>query len=149
MPCYERMCPLCGGEKEVILRMSERDKEIICETCHIVMIKKISLPAKTAGLWDGGWRNGMSGAGFFSPSLGTHVSSPSEERKIMESRGFVAESDMGKGFIDDHIQKQNDRAERQDRINKTYLDNLNKFGGDKVKAVTETFPAEQMLKGDN
>lgn len=129
--------------------MSERDKEIICETCHIVMIKMISLPAKTAGLWDGGWRNGMSGAGYFSPSLGTHVSSQHEERKIMEKKGFIAESDMGAGYIDSHIQKQNEEAERQEKITKTYVDNLQKFGGDKIKAVTETFPAHEMLKGDN
>lgn len=149
MPIYSRVCPLCGGEEEVILKMSERDKEIICKTCHIVMIKMVTVPAKTPGLWDGGWKEGLTGAGYFSPSLGKHVSSKHQERKIMESKGFVAESDMGKGFIDNHIQKQNERAEKQDKINKTYLDNLKKHGGDKIKAVTETFPAEQMLKEAN
>lgn len=146
MPIYERTCPLCGKHEEVILKMSERDSEVICKTCHIVMIKGITVPAKTPGLWDGGWKEGMSGAGYFSPSLGKYVSSKNQERKIMESKGFVAESDMGAGYIDNHIQKQNERAERQDKINKTYIDNLQKNGGDKIKAITETFPAHEMLK---
>ena len=145
MPIYERTCIRCGGHKEVILKMSERDSEVICETCHIVMVKKVTIPARTAGLWDAGWKEGLSGAGYYSPSLGRVVSSKTQERKIMEKAGFVAESDMGKGFIDNEIRKKNEAAEKQDKINATYIQNLQKFGGDKVKAVTETFPAHEML----
>jgi len=146
MPIYERECLVCSGVKEVILRISERDSEIICESCHVVMVKRFSLPAKTAGMWASDWRDGMSGAGFYSPSLGKMVGSSYHERKIMESKGFVAESDMGHGFIDRHIEKKAEEAAKAEAVSKTYIDNLTKFGGDKIRAVSETFPAHEMLQ---
>jgi predicted nucleic acid-binding Zn ribbon protein len=140
MPIYERECLVCSGVKEVILRISERDSEVICESCHVVMVKRFSLPAKTAGMWASDWRDGMSGAGFYSPSLGKMVGSSYHERKIMESKGFIAESDMGAGFIDRHIEK------KAEAVSKTHVENLTKFGGDKIRAVSETFPAHEMLQ---
>lgn len=145
MPIYERWCFVCGGSKEVLLKMSNRDAEVICEKCHVVMGVKVTMPAKTAGLWDGGWKAGLA-AGYFSPSLGKQVSSKNEERRIMESKGFVAESDMGSGFIDNMIAKKAEETAATDKMCKTYIDNLTKYSGDKIKAVTETFPAHEMLK---
>lgn len=146
MPIYERECLVCSGVKEVILRISERDSEIICNSCHVVMVKRFSMPAKTAGMWASDWRDGMSGAGYYSPSLGKTVGSSYHERKIMESKGFIAESDMAPGFIDKHIEKKAEEAAKAERVSQTYIDNLTKFGGDKIRAVSETFPAHEMLQ---
>jgi predicted nucleic acid-binding Zn ribbon protein len=146
MPIYERCCLVCKGTKEIILRIDEREKEIICSSCHVVMVKMISMPAKTAGMWASDWRDGMSGAGFYSPSLGKTVGSAYHERKIMESKGFVAESDMAPGFIDRHIEKKAEDAAKADAISNTYINNLTRFNGDKIKAVSETFPVHEMLK---
>lgn len=146
MPIYERFCPLCGGHEEIILGVNERASEIICEKCHIVMAPILSVPAKTASLWNGSWNAGLSGQGFYSTALGKKVHSRREEDNIMKAKGFVSESDMGRGYIDSHIDKVAEATLAQDKINSTYIDNLNKYGGDKIKAVTETFPAHEMLK---
>ena len=146
MPIYERQCLMCGKHDEVILKVSERDSEIICSDCHIVMVPTITLPAKTATLWNAGWNAGLSSTGFYSPSVGAKVSSKREEAKIMEKRGFVAESDIGANTIERMQSKSAEESAKADAIAATYRDNLTKFGGDKIKAVTETFPAHKMLE---
>ena len=146
MPIYERQCLICGLHDEVILKLSEKDSEIICSHCHVVMVPYIGLPAKTASLWTGGWNAGLSSTGFFSPSVGAKVSSKREEARIMEKKGFVAESDIGSDRIERLESKAAEERAKADAIAATYKDNLQRFGGDKIKAVTETFPAHEMLK---
>jgi hypothetical protein len=53
---------------------------------------------------------------------------------------------MGAGFIDRHIEKKAEEAAKAETVSKTYIDNLTKFGGDRIMAVAETFPAHEMLK---
>jgi len=133
MPLYDFWCPVCGGCEEIILKVSERDSEVICKKCHIMMSRQVSLPAKTATLWNGSWNAGLSGQGMYSQALGRKVHS------------FVSESDIGSNVIERLESKSAEEAAKIDALTETYQSNLKKFGGDKIKAVTETLPAKQML----
>lgn len=116
-----------------------------CSKCSCVMRRTITMPAKTASLWGVDWRDGLS-SNLYSKALGRQVSSKREEEKIMRAKGFVPESDFGEGFIDKQREKMQAKVDKQEAINKSYIDNLNKFDGDKLKAVEHTFPAHEMLK---
>ena len=70
-----------------------------------------------------------------------------EEETIMKSRGFVNEKDLGgENFYNDYMTAAKNDRDNLDSMSKTYRDNLSKFDGDKVRAVTETFPAHAMLE---
>jgi hypothetical protein len=145
MPLHDFKCLVCNGIKEKFLKSRSGEVEVICDKCHIVMVKQISLPAKTATLWNDGWNSGLSGQGIYSQALGKKVHSRREEAKIMESRGFVSERDLGSHFIDDMMEKQKREKEKEDAISQRWLDNVKKFNGDKEQACVETFPAHEML----
>lgn len=148
MPIYVRSCPLCGGEKELFLHMSQRDMEVICEECHIVMNKVVTAPAKTATLWNGGWNAGLSGQGVFSKALGKKVANKREEEKILAKAGFVSESELGTHFFEDKMQERLDKDRMQDALTSEYNNKVAEYGGDKVRAMTETFTPERCLSGE-
>ncbi len=145
MPIYEYECNHCNYWTDKILPVSRCDEAQECQNCGNTLKKLISMPAKTASLWGVDWREGLS-SNKFSTALGRKVSSKREEERVMREKGFVPESDLGKHFIDDHRQKMHNKEREQAKINDTYKANLEKNNGDKIKAVTETFPAHQMLK---
>lgn len=152
MPIYEWRCPDCKGRSEHMMsyEKSEIENIVICADCEVPKKKIISLPAKTATLWNGGWNKGLAAGGFYSPSVGDFVSSKREEETIMNSRGYINEKDLGgEGFYESYTSKKKDEMKELDSTSQTYRDNLKKFGGDKVRAVTETFPAHEMLKQAN
>ena len=68
----------------------------------------------------------------------------------MRSRGFVNEKDLGgDSFYERHTSNKISERDALDETSKTYIENLKKFEGDKVRAVTETFPAHAMLEQAN
>jgi hypothetical protein len=74
------------------------------------------------------------------------VGNKREEEQIMRSRGYINEKDLGgDNFYNDYMTKQKNDRDGLDAMSKSYRDNLAKFDGDKVRAVSETFPAKQML----
>lgn len=65
----------------------------------------------------------------------------------MRARGFINEKDLGgENFYNDYMTKAKNERDNLDSMSKSYRDNLAKFDGDKVRAVSETFPAHEMLK---
>jgi putative FmdB family regulatory protein len=146
MPIYARKCPACGGEKELFLHMSERDMEIICEDCHIVMRKVVTAPAKTATLWNAGWNAGLDGTGVYSKALGRKVSNRREEEKILESKGFIAESELGSHWFEDNQAKMAEKWRAQDALSDNYKKLLAE-GHSPETAISETFTAEKCLDG--
>lgn len=143
MPLYDAVCPQ-HGKFEALVKW---DATIVCKTCGAESHRLVSIPARTATLWNAGWNSGLSNNGFYSYSAGQRVADKREEETIMKSRGFINEKDLGgENFYNDYMtEKKNDR-DGLDAMSKTYRDNLVKFDGDKVRAVTETFPAHEMLK---
>jgi hypothetical protein len=124
-----------------------QEVEVVCGQCDIPKRKLISAPAKTATLWNSGWNTGLQGSGFYSYSAGQHVTNKREEEAIMRSRGFVNEKDLGgENFYNDYMTEKKNERDALDATAKTYRDNLAKFEGDKIRAVSETFPAHEMLK---
>ena len=106
----------------------------------------ISMPAKTATLWNARWNEGLSNTGFFSYSAGQQVCDKRQEEEIMRKRGFINEKDLGgDAWNDSKSQSIKDDAAKLEADAARYRSNLAKFGGDKVKAVEETFPAKLML----
>jgi len=146
MPIYENKCPKCGGIEEVVLHYSEREKEIICKACDIVMCRIISLPAKTASLWNNGWNKGLSGQGVYSHALGKKVHSRREEAQILESKGFVSEKDLAPHWFEDNQAKKLEKAAQQDQRSLLYKTTLDETG-DATKAMEVAFPAKDCLDG--
>lgn len=66
----------------------------------------------------------------------------------MRDRGFIPESELGSHFIDDFNEKRRAAVIEQDKVNDTYQANLKAFGGDKIKAISETFPAHECVSGE-
>lgn len=98
-------------------------------------------------LWGTDWRAGLGGSGFYSASVGGHVTDKRAEESIMRSRGFVNEKDLGgDAFYERQMSRIHDDRKAADDVARTYTDNLKRFDGDKVRAVTETFPAHSMLE---
>lgn len=143
MPLYDAVCPQ-HGKFETLARW---DAVITCKQCGAESKRLVSVPAKTATLWNSGWNSGLSNCGFYSPSVGGMVSNKREEEKIMRSRGYINEKDLGgENFYNDYMTEKKNERDALDATAKTYRENLAKFDGDKVRAVTETFPAHEMLK---
>jgi predicted nucleic acid-binding Zn ribbon protein len=148
MPCYEYKCDTCGGVSDHFMSWQRsQEVEVVCGRCDVVKRKLISAPARTATLWNSGWNSGLNGSGFYSPSVGGMVGNKREEEGIMRSRGYINEKDLGgENFYNDYMTKAKNDRDGLDAMSTTYRDNLKKFDGDKIRAVSETFPAHEMLK---
>lgn len=109
------------------------------------MTRVISLPAKTAGLWHAGWTNGMDNCGVYSAALGRNVANKSEEAKIMRSRGFIPESDLGSHFIEDTQEKLANHWDKQEQYTNKYKENLKTMSPE--DAVAATWTASECLDG--
>jgi hypothetical protein len=111
------------------------------------MRKMVSLPAKTASLWNSGWNKGLDGQGVFSQALGKKVHSRREEAKILEAKGFVSEADLAPHWWEDQQAKKLEKIVEQDRLTNLYNSKVTEYGGDKIRAMTETFTTEACLDG--
>lgn len=147
IPIYDYRCPLCGSNKEKFLKSSSLNVEVLCEHCDIQMHKVPSLVAKTASLWNASWNKGLSGQGVFSTALGKTVHSRREEAKILESKGFVSERDLAPHWFEDKQAEKLEKIKEQDRLTDTYNSKVKEYGGDKIRAMTETFTTEACLDG--
>jgi putative FmdB family regulatory protein len=143
MPLYDAVCPQHGKFEA----LAKWDATITCRQCGAESKRMVSIPAKTATLWNSGWNSGLEGSGFYSYSAGQHVTNKREEERIMKSRGFINEKDLGgENFYNDYMTEKKNERDELDATAKTYRDNLQKYDGDKIRAVTETFPEHEMLK---
>lgn len=143
MPIYDFKCEE-HGQWEALAKFDEQKP---CPVCGTEGVRMISLPAKMATLWNAGWNSGLGSNGFYSYSAGQRVSDKREEERIMRSRGKINVKDLGGEAFEDSFMaaKQTERKEHE-ALASTWKDNLTKFGGDKVRAMTETFPAHKMLE---
>jgi predicted nucleic acid-binding Zn ribbon protein len=145
IPLYDFYCDTDGEVFETIA--SRETKTIPCAICGGATRRLISAPAKTATLWNSGWNSGLSNNGFYSYSAGQQVSSKREEENIMTARGYVNEKDLGgDSFYDQYMNNAQADRDNLDAEAARYRGNLTKFGGDKVRAVTETWNAKDMLE---
>jgi len=146
MPIYEYRCPSCGGQAEHIIKISDRDKvEVLCIPCAVAMVRLVSMPAKTPNAWHGNWSEGLS-SNMYSMALGKKVANKREEQKIMESRGFVNEKDLGQGWFEktqSTLQWRKDERTKKSEIYKKTLEET----GSAEKAVEVAFPASEALDG--
>lgn len=147
MPIYSRLCHTCGCEKEVFLKMSERHNNVECDKCNSIMKIGITMPAKTASLWNDGWNAGLSGQGYYSPSLGGYVHNERELEKIMKLKGFISEKELGKDFIEKKESQIAEQYAEQDKLHNEYASHLAQNGGNKEDAIVKTFTAEKCLSG--
>lgn len=146
MPIYSFGCPSCGKEKDCLMSWEKsKTAEVICDSCSLAMIKKVSLIAKTSDAWEGGWREGLS-SNPYSVALGRKVTNRREERKILESKGFIAESDLGKDWFDNTQAKQLEKYQAQDKKTELYNKVLAETGS-KEMAIEQAFPARECLDG--
>ena len=147
MPLYNYKCDKCGFLDELLMSWQKMESsEVVCEKCSLEMRRLPSIPARTSMGWHGGWTDGMSHT-YFSKALGRQVANVREESKILESRGFVNERDMGKHWFEDQQSKIVDKRKAQDELSNTYQSKLAE-GKDAATAITETFTAEKCLSGE-
>lgn len=148
MPIYSRLCAKCKCEKEVFLKMSERHIDVECDTCHTIMTIGVTVPAKTASLWNDGWNAGLSGQGYYSPALGGYVHNERELEKIMKQRGFVSERELGSDYVEKKESAIKDQYAAQDKLHAEYASVLKENGGNKEDAMSKVFTAEKCLSGE-
>ena len=143
MPIYEFCCAEHGRFDDLV-PMGQQTHA--CPKCSQQSVKLISMPAKTATLWNSRWNEGLASTGFHSYSVGGQVCDKRQEEEIMRKRGFINEKDLGgdswhetksQAILDDRDKLEADAAR--------YRANLVKFDGDKALAVSETFKAKDML----
>lgn len=141
MPLYDFEC---HGRWDALCKV---DGSSTCKVCGAPGRKLVSMTASTPSLWNAGWNAGLSGNGFYSYSAGRVVSSRREEEKIMNAKGFVNLKDLGgESFEDSFISNAHRERDAHEATVSRYQDNLASFGGDKTRAMTETFPAKEMLE---
>lgn len=104
----------------------------------------VSMPAKTPGGWHGNWSEGLS-SNQYSQALGRGVANTWEEAKIMRAKGFIPESDLGKGWVANTQEKLANKWEAQAQYSNTYQENLKTMSPE--DAVAATWTAEDCLSG--
>lgn len=148
MPIYQYSCSNCKSIHERLLPMSKREsfcQENDCE-CGGSLKPKITAPAHTPSGWgDMTGRYGVNG--YFSKALGAYTDSPEAERKIMEKRGFIRESDLPKNYWEDETSRRLGLMREQDKITEQYKELLSS-GHTKEEAIAETFSTEKIMSGE-
>lgn len=95
--------------------------------------------------WDSTGGHGVNG--YFSMALGRHLEGGvKEERKIMESRGFIAESDLPPKWFDDKMNKRKEQHKQQVAYETSYKEAL-QSGKSKEEAVAETWTSADVKSG--
>jgi len=146
MPLYDWRCPTDGHKKELLMSYDRaKCAEVLCPLCQNAMVRLVSMPAKTATGWNGGWTDGMD-HNQWSIALGRRVANKREEEKILNSRGFVSESDLGKDWFETKQAQRLEKRNAQDQKSEIYNRTL-KETGDAAKAVEAAFPAHECLDG--
>jgi len=146
MPLFDFKCVSCQKVTEELFKVNiEIPHNIECEFCGDISNKQIAIHADMNRMWAGQAGTGGGVNGYFDRGLGCRVHSSWEADKIAESRGLVRESDYAPHFVKDFTDDRTEKVAAQDKVNDTYQDNIKKFGGDKVKAITETFDAKACL----
>ena len=88
MPIYEFACTEHGRFDDLV-PMGQMTHA--CPQCSQQSVKLVSMPAKTATLWNSRWNEGLSSTGFHSYSVGGQVCDKRQEEEIMKKRGFISE----------------------------------------------------------
>ena len=147
MPLHTYQCKPCRIRGERLVKMSEANNQS-CKGCGEVMTKLISLPAKTPGLWNGDWNEGLSGQGSYDAGLGMVIHSEKQRQKELDKRGWIRESDLGSDWWDTRkaeIKTENAKVEA-DTLR--YKENLDKYNT-KEEAVAATWTADSILAGEH
>lgn len=150
MPLYEFRCVSCNNVVETIISYKEKSQfkvDNCCALCQGEFTDVVSKIARTQTLW--GDETGKYGVnGMFSKSLGRHVTNRREEERIAKSMGFVPESDLPKGHVDEVMSAQLAEDAHFDKLNNAYQKKVKEGGntyGAAIAAVTELLPAKDML----
>lgn len=123
--------------------------EVICTACSLVMKKQVPLVAKTAGLWNGGWQEGLSNHGKFDAGLGCKIYSEKQRDDILSAKGLTRVTDLGgEHFIDDQLASMNLRKQKQDKLDADICAARIEFGGDDEKVFDKVMPAKAILAGE-
>ena len=149
MPIYLYRCQECKNVIEKIHSYKARDAfkvDNICALCKGDFEDVVTAPAKTPGLW--GDQTGTYGAdGFFSKSLGKHVTSKHEEERIANKMGYVNYKDV-ETEVARKVSAKIDEDKHFDKLNDAYQARVKEGGntyGAAIRAVEELLPAKEML----
>tara|TARA_R110002012_G_scaffold309413_1_gene516388 strand:+ start:3588 stop:4043 length:456 start_codon:yes stop_codon:yes gene_type:complete len=137
----------CGDHvyQELFLPKEEVPKTIKCPVCGEESKKMVPTPAFTPGRW--GDQTGKFGVnGFYDRGLGASYHTSMERERIMDAKGLASCSDLDKYHVEDAMEKTIAKNKQQDTNIATYKANIKKFGGDKSRAVGETFSVSEMQK---
>lgn len=150
MPIYNWKCIQCGKQKELLMKWEESNtSEVICTACSLVMKKQVPLVAKTAGLWNGGWQEGLSNHGKFDAGLGCKIYSEKQRDDILSAKGLTRVTDLGgENFLDDKIASFDALKTKQDKLDTDMKAARIKYGDDYEKIYDEVMPGKAILAGE-
>jgi putative FmdB family regulatory protein len=148
MPCYGYRCEECRKDRDKILSYKRMKTEPqTCTVCGSTLRKLVDMPAKTKTLWNDGWTEGLSGNGYFSQALGKQVPNRRYEDKVMNQKGFVRESDLGKNWIEEKSNALMEQDKLQQKLTDEYSQSVTYHKGDTTAAQQEVFSAKRCLDG--
>lgn len=147
MPLHAFTCGGCGIRGEEIYRLSDDVPETLpCPKCSGELKRDAPLIQRSPGRW--GDQMGKRGVnGTYDRALKCSYSNYRERDKILRSRGLVPVEDLANGFIEDGLDNLRNEKKADEKLIGDYLANVQKYGGDTVRAMTETMPARDCLAG--
>lgn len=155
---YNFKCKHCNHTQEILMLgvflPKEREGVVntdpeYAEDCCINCGKRdwyslLSTPARHES-WTTGHHFGVEGK--FSVQLGRHVSGNAEERKLMEAKGYMLESDQVQHYYEDTVEKLDEEDAIIDDMCESYQTKLDN-GMTEEAAILEVLPADKCLNGD-
>mgnify|MGYP003109163754 CR=1 FL=1 len=147
MPLHRFKCSSCKASAEELYSQSEEVPEAVpCPFCSGTLKRQIPLVARTEGRW--GDQMGKHGVnGFYDRGLGRRYYNSLERDRICREQGKIPLSDMGDGWWEARTAEQVAEKRRDEAMLSTYLGKVREYGGDTVRAMSETMPAKDCLAG--
>lgn len=146
MPVYEYYCPSCSRDFERLMKVASRDSAscLFCGNEENIK-RKVSKPADMSIQWNQHYY-GINGK--YDRSLGCVINNPDEARKIAESKGLIAESDLPKDFIRERAERICNAEKELQRQDKKLDELSKKYGGGaegEAMASLELYPDKDLL----
>ncbi len=149
MPLHDFYCAACDKmARDVRYSIREDVPQAVPCPCGGELRRQPPLIAKTPGRWgDQGGKHGVNGT--YNQGLGVHVLNSVEREAEEKRQGLVPLSDLGgDDWWEKNTKRLLDEKAKDERMLSTYMSNVRKFGGDTVRAMTETMPAKACINGE-
>lgn len=119
MPIFEHRCTKCFEVKEDLYK-GDCPETVTCPKCGSEAKRKMSLYARTPGLFGDCGLGGTAVNGVYDRGLGASYQNSRERDRLIAERGVIPLSDLGSYAIEDNLEKRKYEARAADAYNDTF-----------------------------